>query len=324
MKKATITLALIVLALASVTTASAKGKKYALLVGINDYINYNGLDGAVPDVEHMKALLESKFGFSPANETMLTDRDATRANILAALKAMSLKAGKGDLFVFHYSGHGTLWLDSKSQVVDETVKTELHVKFSDGGVVDYPLDYYDSAICPVDSGSFSGGKPWPNLILDDELYDIFAPMTAKGVEVVVISDSCHSGSVGKAGEVKGKIRWVDPLKAANIKSFADIKTPKGQRRAPKKQIATNYIVFGAAQNNEFAMDAAGTNQLGGLFTSTLIDYINASKTPLTYKRLWELTNKKVADTSLNSFNNPQHPSLTGQGVASGTIFSLPK
>lgn len=324
MKKATLLFATLMLALTCVTQASAKGKKYALLVGINDYINYNGLEGAVPDVQHMKAVLESKFGFLPVNEKMLTDRDATRANILAALKEMSMKAGKGDLFVFHYSGHGTLWLDSKSQVVDETVKTELHVKFSDGGVIDYPLDYYDSAICPVDSGSFSGGKAWPNLILDDELYDIFAPMTAKGVEVVVISDSCHSGSVGKAGEVKGKIRWVDPLRAANIKSFADIKTPKGQRKAPGKQITSNYIVLGAAQNNEFAMDAAGSNQLGGLFTSTLIDYINSSKTPLTYKRLMDLTTKKVADVSFNSFNNPQHPSLTGVGTAGGTLFSVPK
>ncbi|HTH51589.1 MAG TPA: caspase family protein [Pyrinomonadaceae bacterium] len=324
MKKVTLLFATIVLAFACVVAASAKGKKYAVLVGINDYINYNGLEGAVPDVQHMKAVLESKFQFLPANEKMLTDRDATRANILAALKTMAAKAGSGDLFVFHYSGHGTLWLDRKSQVVDETVKTELHVEFPDGGVVDYPLDFYDSAICPVDSGDFTAGKVWPNLILDDELYDIFSPMAARGVEVVVISDSCHSGSVGKAGAVKGKIRWVDPLKATKMKSFADIKTPKGQTKAPGKQIKSNYIVLGAAQNNEFAMDAAGSNQLGGLFTSTLIDYINSSKTPLTYQRLMDLTKKKVADTSLNSFNNPQHPSLTGIGTAGGTIFSLPK
>src|SRR5882724_10459539 len=93
---------LVLFSIGFVIQASAKGKKYALFVGINDYENYNGLEGAVPDVEHMKALLESKFGFTAANDKKLTDHDATRANILAALTAIAAKATKGDLFVFHY------------------------------------------------------------------------------------------------------------------------------------------------------------------------------------------------------------------------------
>ncbi|MBV9241876.1 MAG: caspase family protein, partial [Acidobacteria bacterium] len=295
--------------LAFAGVASAKGKKYALFVGINDYPDpINKLQGAVPDAEHMKSLLESKYGFLALNDKILRDGEATRANILAALKALTAKAGAGDLLVFQYSGHGTVSPDAYSWVKDETKKIE--IDYPDGSKD--PLDYYDSAIVPVDTMTQNSANPWGNnLILDDELYDIFTPATAKGVKVVFIADSCNSGSIGRAGVPQAAVRFTSPRTIFGVKSLADLHTklkpPAKQTTVTKRTMPGTYIVLSAAQDNEFAMDAAGGGEAGGLFTSTLIDSIKTSKTPLTYKKLMNLVQKRVADTSLTKYSNEQHP-----------------
>src|SRR5215213_3117480 len=127
-------------------SASAAGKKYGLFVGINKYSGgINELRGCVNDVTNMRSTLMQKFGFLAANTTMLTDADATRDNILANLKKYQAIAGKGDIFVFDYSGHGTLFPDARSEDQDETNLTYLEVK-NEKGVAEvwYPRAKYDS------------------------------------------------------------------------------------------------------------------------------------------------------------------------------------
>jgi len=323
-----ITITALALCLAFAGSVAAKGKKYGLFVGINKYpAPTNTLYGAVNDAKNMKALLESpRFGFMPANDVILTDEQATRAAILSNLATLGAKAGAGDLLVFQYSGHGTLFPDKYSDELDETQKTELHVVFEDGSKLDIPSNYYDSAICPWDLDSESSGKNWGNLILDDELYAAFAPLTAKGVQVVFVADSCHSGTVAQAGKIGGQIRVADPLAIRKVKSFDELKlsAPAGQKTVKARQLPGNYIALTAAKDNEFAMDSSGAKIPSGLFTTTLIETINASKTPLTYARLVALTSPKVATVSL-TMNNNQHPQLDSRfGNASATIFSIPR
>jgi hypothetical protein len=152
----------------------------------------------------MRAALMQKFGFLESNTTMLTDAAATRENILSSLMKYQALAQKGDLFVFDYSGHGTLFPDVRSEDQDETgfVYLEVYNPDTKQNEVWYPRDHYDSAIVPVDARSRTSGKPWKNLILDDELAAIFAGFTAKGAQVVFISDSCHSGTIGKGKSSK--------------------------------------------------------------------------------------------------------------------------
>ena len=224
--RSTVAITVLAMCLALAGTAAAKGKKYGLFVGINNYpAPTNTLYGAVNDAKNMKSLLETKFGFTAANDAILTDQQATRAAILSNLASLGAKAGAGDLLVFQYSGHGTLFPDKYSDEVDETQKTELHVVFEDGSKLDIPSNYYDSAICPWDLDSESSGKNWGNLILDDELYAAFAPLTAKGVQVVFIADSCHSGSVAKAGKLAGQVRFANPFAIRKVSSFDDLRCP---------------------------------------------------------------------------------------------------
>src|SRR5688572_5999310 len=103
-------LAIAFIAVVSVSAAEAKNRKYGLFVGINAYTGgINPLKGCVNDATKMREAITAKFGFQMADTTLLTDAAATRDGILSNLKKYEAVAGAGDVFVFHYSGHGTLF-----------------------------------------------------------------------------------------------------------------------------------------------------------------------------------------------------------------------
>ena len=92
--------------------SSSKGRKLALLVGINAYPipSYADLKGCTTDVELQKALLINRFGFKSSDVLTLTNdttQKPTRQNILTAFEEHLIKqAQPDDVVVFHFSGHG--------------------------------------------------------------------------------------------------------------------------------------------------------------------------------------------------------------------------
>lgn len=300
------------------TSASAAGKRYGIFVGINDYPgDDNDLNGAVNDAKNLRNLLISKFRFLSANTTLLLDNNATRDNILGKIKSYSTFVDPGDELVFQYSGHGTLFPDVYSDVIDETKKVEVDIPLEDGTRYQLPLDYYDSALVPWDYDSTTSGKNWRGLILDDELYDLFSAITNRGATVVFISDSCHSGTVGKLG-ANVKFRFMRPERAFKVSNLADakFKKPKNQKRAGDPKFNNNYIALTAARDDEVAWDGGNSNIPGGLFTSTLIEIIQGSKTPLTYRRLLALV-----QSNQDVLKSNQHPQLDRRfGNADSRIF----
>ena len=95
----------------------AQQKKYALLIGINQYQikdstgnivldQSNALNGCVNDAEAMKAMLINKFNFPIANITTLYNTNATRDNILKQIDLLHAKCKKGDVAVVYFAGHG--------------------------------------------------------------------------------------------------------------------------------------------------------------------------------------------------------------------------
>jgi len=143
--------------------------KYALLVGCN-YINVPGctLNGCIDDIVNMSAAIQ-RMGYLPENIVMLRDDQddpsllPTRANILAKLRTLITKSNGAAEIWFHYSGHG-------SQVVDRN-RDE--------------VSGLDSCICPLDFMD-------QGFIIDDELFTIFA---GSKCPTMILSDSCHSGTV---------------------------------------------------------------------------------------------------------------------------------
>src|ERR1043166_8031341 len=82
---------------------------YALFVGIDNYPpSINRLYGCVNDINVIHDLLQERvadeYYFAPQ---VLTESQATRSAIIDGFRSHLSKAGKGDVALFYFSGHGS-------------------------------------------------------------------------------------------------------------------------------------------------------------------------------------------------------------------------
>lgn len=90
-------------------TTKERSNIWAVFVGISDYENAElKLKFAVNDAYEMYAHYRSPEGGAISDKQIhkITDREATRANILQALENINQKAGENDVLLFYFSGHG--------------------------------------------------------------------------------------------------------------------------------------------------------------------------------------------------------------------------
>jgi metacaspase-1 len=147
--------------------------KRAVCIGINNYPGvFNDLKGCVNDARDWSALLQG-FGF---DVSLMLDSQATAQNVKAALQGLVDVTNAGDIAVFTYSGHGTQVVDGNSDEADP----------------------YDEAIFLYD-----------DTVIDDELRVILQGIHPQAT-LVVISDSCFSGSVTRIAGEKAIPRFVPP------------------------------------------------------------------------------------------------------------------
>ena len=323
------------ISLIAVSAAEAKNRKFGLFVGINAYQGgINPLKGCVNDATRMRDAAIAKFGFKAADTTLMTDAAATRAGILAELNKYAALAGAGDLLVFHYSGHGTLFPDEYSEEQDETKLIYMEAP-NDAGEMEviYERDKYDSAIVPVDARLRTSGKPWRNLILDDELYAIFGAVTRKGAQVVLISDSCHSGSIDRAKTSDATPRVQTLAQVFGVRRFSEIELEK-----PAKTRATRtpppakglYLSMTGSKDDEFSLDAKIDGISQGLFTAMFLREVNKlaafnPRKPITatYEQIMGVVSKNVGDQAAKWDSN-QHPQLNFDfGNPKMALFSVP-
>ncbi|KAI8640055.1 caspase domain-containing protein [Parasitella parasitica] len=156
--------------------SNCRGRKRALLIGINYFNTENELSGCINDVHNIKEFLISMYGFHQDDMVILTDDQPqdteffpTRANILSAMQWLVSDSKSNDSFFFHYSGHG-------GRIRDE------HGDEDDG---------YDETIYPVDFESYEGTS---GQIVDDVMHDTMVRPLVKGSRLTCIFDSCHSGT----------------------------------------------------------------------------------------------------------------------------------
>lgn len=151
---------------------------HALIIGINDYGKMPSvhLNFSVADARDFAKILVDSYGFKPAEVKVLTDGDATLANIRAALADLANPANvkPDDRILIYFSGHG------------QTVKDKAGVDHgflipSDGSVdLDNPkLEDYAKTCLPM-----------------QEVWDTLDPSPAK--HIAVIADACFSGLLTKS------------------------------------------------------------------------------------------------------------------------------
>lgn len=145
------------------TAAAGKAKALSLHLGLNavSAAAYAGWDGPLAacefDANDMAAIARAKG----MKATVLLTKKATRAHLLAGMRSAAKALKSGDLFFLTYSGHG-------GQVPD---------------VNGDEADQQDETWCLYDGQ-----------LIDDELYFELSRFAA-GVRILVLSDSCHSGTV---------------------------------------------------------------------------------------------------------------------------------
>jgi len=246
------------------------GKK-ALLVGINKFANYSQftLNGCVNDAKDMAALYKDLLGFKTSEMTILTDAQATKANIMANLKAMvaDAKAGKLSYLMFSLSSHGTQMNDTSG---------------------DEP-DGKDEAFVPHDLAEKSGRWDPSHIISDDELHDLLAQLPAN-VLLEVYLDTCHSGS-GLRGAEFGlhapKPRYIAPpdhefqKNTARMRGFTLHRPPSSM--AKKAVAGVHHILWTGCKANETSADAYFNGRYNGAFTYYFIKVMRDTKNTLSRK-----------------------------------------
>jgi Caspase domain/Domain of unknown function (DUF4384) len=213
-------------------SAATPGVRRALLIGINHYRAVPSLQGSVNDVETMREILVTRYGFDPRYITLLTDEAATRRGIMGALEKLVEDTGPQDTVYVHYSGHG-----SRVEDVSGTHEERLNQTIvpQDGRTSDVPD------------------------ILNLELAVILARLRAQSAAIVL--DSCHSGGATRAIEIRA--RSVPPDTRVDLYHRAT------QTRGIVRSLSSRFVVLEATAPDQLALDGPIDGRYHGFFTYAL-------------------------------------------------------
>jgi hypothetical protein len=249
--------------------------KKALCVGINDYPfgEENDLRGCVNDANDWASLLKNHFGFTDVKQ--LLNSDATKAKVITGIKDLLNGAKAGDILVFTNASHGTYLADTDG---DE--------------------DKYDEAICPYDTDS--------NLLVDDELRNLFKNIP-KGVQLSVISDSCHSGSVTRVmvNEYR-RNRQLNPRVFGGTELSPEQLRTARAKKEKYPESGMKEILLSGCKSNQTSADAYINNDYHGAMSYHAIKTITDADYNLTYADL-----QKRLVSLLEDENYDQVPQLEG-------------
>jgi hypothetical protein len=224
----------------------------ALLVGINAYPGCP-LRGCVNDVHNMADYLVKQLGWLADWITILTDADATTANIRAALGRLVAASQPGDGLLNHYSGHGANTPDAAGDESD---------------------DVHD-VICPVDFD-------WTpaHMITDKEFLALFSQLPP-GVRFNWISDSCHSGHLDRGFDLSGRTAKCFPMPADIRAKIYERFASGGVRRGLVNGLLDVGFVSGC-QSSQTSADTVIDGQPAGALTGYLLQSLRAEPpaTPL--------------------------------------------
>jgi hypothetical protein len=252
--------------------------KKALCIGINDYPGTNNdLYGCVNDSNDWRAVLEER-GFTVQQ---LRNSEATKDAMYRGMQRLVDEARSGDIVVITYSGHGS-WVPDLDD--DE----------SDG---------QDEVLCPYD---ISQNRP----LTDDELYNIVSKQR-RGVRIVIISDSCNSGTVIRpygAVAPAPNLPRTRFLPNGNFLPEDMLQEADERARRPKAGVSRPFggILLSGCQDNEYSFDAQFNGRMNGAFTYYALEALKSLQAGATYQEWHDLI-----INSLPSGNYPQNPNLQG-------------
>lgn len=269
-------------------------KKYALLVGIDEYIpkgknavknfRLGNLDGCVNDVSAINELLMTKFGFKNNEIKILLNSNASRDSIIAQFKNLANIAKKGDNVFIFYAGHGSQVKNSLSSEADKK----------------------DETIVPADAYL---GIPD---IRDKEIAVLLDNIVSKGIILTAIFDCCHSGSMARGlfDSKPDKLRWCAPDMEHDAKDGSESPRPEEK----------GALIISAAQDDEPASEFRMENNTPhGAFTFAFIQTMNNLPANASSEQIF-LSIRSI----LKYYNKKQEPVIAGNNHRlQNNILGLP-
>lgn len=219
----------------------------SLHIGVNRYdrVSYKKLGrylGTLPNCDRdaeAKMALAYRFHY---NSAVFLNEEATVSNVLSGLRAAAAYLEHGDIFFLSFSGHG-------SRVTDRNEDED---------------DGFDETWCLYDG-----------MLVDDDIFEhlkLFRP----GVRVLVIADSCHSGTSIK-----------------NAKEFF----LRGGRfpREKTHDILASCLLLAACQDKQSAF--AGSNINYSLYTYWMLKVLEQNSHCESYRELHTKISERMPDSS---------------------------
>jgi len=301
------------LRLVAEAASTPAARKIALIVGINYYPNLPGgsqLSGPVNDAVLLAQTIESsKYGFraqdvhlllSPqrgqcppapgGTQTACLEGAVTKQAIVDAFRQYLIRgASSGDILVFAYAGHGSLWDDL--QEPSRRART----------------------LVPTDSRDSNGSG---TDLLTVELANLVTEALARQpLNLTIILDSCNSGSRIRGAAVS---RGIGPDTRPGVQARYRGLLPAPPSRGGSCQadpadqsfftINRPYVLLAAAREDQSAYEAPDANNVvHGTFTRALVDALQRATSQTTYRELLE----PVAARILGERDGAQMPVLEG-------------
>lgn len=132
-------------AAANTGAPSSGGRVFGVFAGISDYPGTeNDLSECANDAVKLSEALERAGLLTAERRTLLTNDQATVANVRGALERMAREAGPDDIFVFFYSGHGGQ--EQNSRDVREIDGTDENIVLYDGAILDDTMGHLFDAM----------------------------------------------------------------------------------------------------------------------------------------------------------------------------------
>jgi len=219
-------------------TTDRKAQGRALTIGVDSlkrgnprYLGFGRLTVAEADATDIADIAKTT-GFTV--KTLLgagATREAVKAEILAAARALRSR----DILLLSFSGHG-----------DRTPDTNHDEE-----------DRQDEAWCLYDDE-----------IIDDELYKLWAKFK-RGVRILVLSDSCYSGTI-----------------LINL-----LLNRRRRRKSRRKKVKASVLLISACQDNEEAFED-GANSI---FIGALKRVWDQGRFRGTYKALWDRISREMPE-----------------------------
>ena len=247
--------------------------RWALIIGISDYINFDDeaggdLPGAERDARAIRDVLVSRQYVSPENILMLLSHEATRANIEAGLTEwLPQNARPGDQITVFYAGHG-------SQMWDESGDED---------------DGLDETLAPADVSLTSTEFD----ISDDEFGAWLTSLPTDNV--VVVLDNCNSGTGTRDVTPFSRSRQLgrDVQQISKPASVARRALPGQEDETGFDPSGANVLELAAAQPHQAAVDAffpgeSGSESFhGGAFTTYLVRELWRAPAEMTYEAVFD-------------------------------------